>query len=667
MNVLYIHGMTIAEDHTYDISPNGEGVHSKACICGHRIEREACTTNGTYKYYSDMIHTSNCKVCGQTMRHGHTGVSHSSEGKCTDCGAQIEEHSKSSTISSYKKGANTHTPLYKCTYSGCTSTYTGTAVKHEGGTHPSGKCKVCNYTYESHGQSTTISSYTTTETQHTPVYKCTESDCTSTYTGTAANHEGGTHEDGKCTVCEQVYQTHTMSTTPTSYETTETQHIPVYTCTYVDTDGTKCVTTEKGPAENHTGGTHEDGKCTVCEQVYQTHTISTTPTSYETTETQHIPVYTCTYVDANGTKCIETEKGPAEDHTGGTHEDGKCTVCEEVYQTHTMSTTPTSYETTETQHTPVYTCTYVDANGTKCATTTKGTAENHEVEQWTDNTNGTHSGNCKDCTYKLTEEHNYNNGKCTDCNATEPTQECTHAYISKNNDTQHWEECSKCKQVKAGSKENHTYGEYVDNKNGTHTATCTKCGYKLTENHTYKNENCEDCKAVKPNENCEHKYEQKNNSIQHWEECSKCNQVKTGSAENHTYGKYEDNKDGTHSSTCTKCNYKLTEKHTYKDEKCEECEVAKPGEKCEHTYGEYVDNKDGTHTTICKKCGEKLTEKHSYKDAKCENCGSKKDATIVDKEIPKAGSKSIPVILIGMLLSGICIVSVYKVKKYKNI
>lgn len=66
----------------------------------------------------------------------------------------------------------------------------------------------------------------------------------------------------------------------------------------------------------------------------------------------------------------------------------------------------------------------------------------------------------------------------------------------------------------------HNY-EYTENGDGTHTAECSRCHNKFTEN-------------------CE-------------------------------YGAYTDNNDGTHSADCFKCGYHLTESHHYEDSVCAEC------------------------------------------------------------------------------------------------
>jgi len=736
--------------------------HGKCPNCSTTFEYVQIGSTGKHQIYCPkagcgyMINSAAC-----------SGGTHANEGKCQYCYYKYQTHSQTTTISTYTKTTTTHEPAYKCSYSGCTTTFRGTPKNHGGGTHQNGgKCTVCEYVYQTHGQSTTlvdngrggyivtsvghnavykckasgcsytytgasenhsgathdnegickkcnekyqthsktstVSSYTKTDTKHTPEYKCSYSGCTSTFPGTAANHSGATHANGgKCTTCQQGYQKHSKSTTISNYIKKETQHTPVYACSYGG-----CTSTYNGTAENHEGATHENGgKCTTCEQVYQVHSQSTTVSSYTKTETQHIPVYECSY-----SGCTSTYDGTAENHGGATHENGgKCTTCEQVYQTHGKSTTISKYETTEATHTPIYKCSY-----SECTSTYDGTAENHEVAKWTDNTNGTHSGECIKCKYGLTKEHNYESGKCKDCGVTEPAQKCNHSYTKKNDEKNHWEECSKCKEIKSGSLENHKYSKYTNNGNGTHSATCTVCNYKLTKEHNYKNGECIDCNATEPTQNCEHSYTKKNDAKNHWEECSKCKEIKSGTLGKHIFSKYIDNKNGTHTATCTVCGYKLTEKHE-SSESCEDCKGKQEDNKCDHTYimqndksnhwaecskckeikagstenhiyGKYIDNKDGTHTATCEKCGYQLTEKHNT-DEGCNDCAgigttpdggkdndnnnnnnnnTSNDNTTIDKDIPKAGVKSIIlVVIVG--IGCILVVTKFKINKYKDI
>lgn len=238
----------------------------------------------------------------------HTGGTHANGGKCTTCNQVYQTHSQSSTISSYTKTSTQHTPNYACSYSGCTATYAGTAENHSGATHNNGgKCTVCEEVYETHSQSTAIVSYTQTSTQHTPIYACTLNGCDGTYTGTTELHSGGGENDGMCAICGMQYQTHSPSANIVTYKQTETQHTPIYECNV-----TNCTQLYLGTAENHSGATHENGgKCTVCGYVYQSHSQSTTVVSYTQQETGHIPVYSCTQ-----SGCMSTYTGALQLHDG---------------------------------------------------------------------------------------------------------------------------------------------------------------------------------------------------------------------------------------------------------------------------------------------------------------------------------------------------------------
>jgi len=139
-----------------------------------------------------------------------------------------------------------------------------------------------------------------------------------------------------------------------------------------------------------------------------------------------------------------------------------------------------------------------------------------------DNKDGTHSKVCEECGEKFdTDEHTYEDGVCTVCNAEEPEKECKHDTGT----------------VSA-----------IDNKDGTHSRVCEVCGEIInTERHSYKDGNCEICNAKQEEEDCEH-----------------------------TYDDYVDNKDGKHSAECTKCGEKYTEEHTYENGICTKCKATQP-------------------------------------------------------------------------------------------
>ncbi|MGN1301359.1 MAG: hypothetical protein ACI4U9_02370 [Clostridia bacterium] len=408
---------------------------------------------------------------------------------------------------------------------------------------------------------------------------------------------------------------------------------------------------------NITSGWHDyvNGKCTRCGAKSSSGGGSGGGSGSDgTTECEH------TYVTKNDetnhweecSKCNEEKTDSKEAHKGATHANGgKCTVCNYQYQKHEPSETLIEYTTTENAHTPVYKCSFEG-----CTENCNGTEENHEFGQYTDNEDGTHSATCSICEYKLTAEHNYENGKCSECNAEKPSEEepCIHNYTIKKDKTNHWEECTKCGEEKAGSKEAHTYGTYTDNEDGTHSATCSICNYKLTAEHNYENGKCSECNAEKPNEDetCVHNYTIKKDKMKHWEECTKCGEVKTGTLGAHTFTNYVDNGDGTHSATCTKCGYKLTEEHKA-GEKCPDCgnSEQKPEEDNNN------DNQNGNNNQ---------NNSNNQNNNNQNNNGDKTDNTVVDKDIPYAGIKSIGFIAI-FALGAVGVISAVKMKRYKGV
>jgi len=199
------------------------------------------------------------------------------------------------------------------------------------------------------------------------------------------------------------------------------------------------------------GGTHaNEGKCQYCYYKYQTHSQTTTISTYTKTTTTHEPAYKCSY-----SGCTTTFRGTPKNHGGGTHQNGgKCTVCGKVYELHQKSTTVDSYTKTATGHTPKYKCTVEG-----CTATYEGTEQPHEYsETCTNNEDGTHTTTCTVCEQGKREVHTYENDKCTKCDAEKPKEDtqCTHSYEKKNSNIQHWEVCTKCKEVKTESLEEHT-------------------------------------------------------------------------------------------------------------------------------------------------------------------------------------------------------------------
>ena len=92
----------------------------------------------------------------------------------------------------------------------------------------------------------------------------------------------------------------------------------------------------------------------------------------------------------------------------------------------------------------------------------------------------------------------------------------------------------------------------------------------------------------------------------------------------HTWGKYTDDENGGHYRTCSECGALKTEKH--------DCDVA--------------DNGDGTHTVSCTKCDYADRAEHRYEDDTCAVCGCPNPTTVyvasTGSDTNGNGSKSKP-------------------------
>ena len=479
----------------------------------------------------------------------------------------------------------------------------GATCSHIGGTHANnGTCTTCGYQYETHGKGSTVKYKDANTTTHTPYYECVNAGCTETYDEAAEAHTvatwtdngNGTHS-GTCTKCNE-------------YVTNDHDY---------GADG-KCKQCGSVKACEHNWVMDKDAtnhweKCTNCGETknQEPHTIATWNDNGDGTHSG-----TCT-------KCGYTSTG---DHTYGG--DGKCTECGSVKAC---------------EHNWI---TDKDATGhwEKCTICNEiRNQEGHTITTWIDNGNGTHSGTCTKCGYTSTSDHTYGgDGKCTECGS---VKTCNHNWVMDKDSTDHWEKCTECGETR--NKEAHTITTWTDNGNGTHNGTCTKCGYTLTKNHEYEGNNCKDCGATKPQEECTHNWVQKNDSTNHWEECTKCGEVKNKGT--HTMAAARDNGNGTHTKTCTKCNYKVTSNHSYNSSnKCKDCGVTKPATNCDHdwlnknddtnhwkectkcgeikdkekhTVTNWKDNGDGTHSGTCDKCNRPLKGNHNKGiDGKCTDC-----------------------------------------------
>ena len=302
-----------------------------------------------------------------------------------------------------------------------------------------------------------------------------------------------------------------------------------------------------------------------------------------------------------------------------------------------------------------------DENGKCKCGATKQTEEicEHEYVTKYDATN--HWEECSKCGFIKVDsiaEHAYDeNGKCK-CGAIKQAEEtCEHEYVTKYDETNHWEECSKCKGIKTNSKEEHKGIKWIDEGNETHSGTCSICKFKLKEEHSYANGKCTKCGAKESSENetCEHNYVEKHDETYHWEECLKCNALKKETLQTHKYQEYTDNKNGTHTTTCTICGYKLTEEHLEECEKCnKQANTGNNGNKEDDNTGNNDDNK-----------GNNNIDKNDSKDEDNTN-NDKKDNTAIDKNLPYTGTSKI-ITLVIIILSALITLTVFKLKKYKGI
>ena len=520
------------EDHK-EASHDNEG---KCTVCEYQYEKhEKSETVKEYKT-TETGHTpvytctfTDCEGTHDGEEEAHTGASHDTEGKCTveGCEYQYEKHEPTTEAEEYEKTEDGHKAIYKCTFEGCTGTHEGTLEAHTGASHDTdGKCTVCEYKCQIHGKSSEVKQYTKTETTHTPEYECLFEGCTSTYVGEAENHLGASHDnEGKCTVCEYQCQIHGKSETIKEYKKNADTHTPVYKCTYQE-----CGAIYEGNPEQHTVTNWEDagngvhtGKCSICEYVITgEHNFGDDGIcddcdaikpkeecvhEYEITNNSTDHWYICSKCEAIKEGSLEEHKyANYTDNEDGTHS-ATCEVCEyELTERHNYGEDGTcdNCDAIDPDYKPECEHTYTQKNDetqhweicTICSEEKEGSRANHTFANYVDNKDGTHSATCEVCKYKMTEKHSYEeDGKCDDCDEINPDNktECEHTYTQKNDETQHWEICTICNEEKEESRANHTFANYVDNEDGSHSATCEVCKYKMTEKHTYEDGKCSDC------------------------------------------------------------------------------------------------------------------------------------------------------------------------------
>ncbi len=153
----------------------------------------------------------------------------------------------------------------------------------------------------------------------------------------------------------------------------------------------------------------------------------------------------------------------------------------------------------------------------------------------------------------------------------------------------------------------HTY-VYVDNEDKkTHTRTCPNTGISVTEEHTFADGACSLCQASEHKANTE---VWETNSTYHWHPC-----VVEGCDEQSDYWWHGRDIEVLTPATCQSGGRQRVT--------CPTCERSfeEPTDKIAHDYSVYVDNKDGTHSLTCSMCGEvSATEKHTTVKGTCSVC-----------------------------------------------
>ena len=636
----------------------------KCTRCGKVTGKPALGHQYTYTSFGAGLHRLTCSRCGASMSGTTEGCTYNDNGSCTKCGYTKAGSSGASCEHTYKwipDGFDMHRHI--C--SKCGSTEPGS---YETCTYVNGICTKCGVSYicEHSYQWASDGTY-----RHSKV--C--SKCRSSLAG--SSEECSYDTNGKCTKCG--------AELPGNQDTTNCDHIWEYTrfgsttahMVYCEKCGckphweehkyndfgvcTKCGFIQKDLKDapnygddncNHDSTTTEScGSspyhvilCNKCWTIwYQAHSFDNNGTCSKCGYTREIgdseeKPENCNHemtninVGTTGHMLYCKICGGNRSYEGHKYNDsGECTVCGALKGNSdgTPSGNPGGSDESGCEHTYV----------------TKYDKTNHWKE-------------CSKCGFVKADsivEHAYNeNGKC-ECGATKQVEEtCEHTYVTQKDETYHWEECSKCKEIKTNSKEEHKGIKWTDEGNGTHSGTCSVCNFKLKEEHSYTNGKCTECgvEESSKNETCEHKYAEKHDETYHWEECSKCNDLKKGTLQTHKYKEYTDNKNGTHTTTCTICGYKLTEEHLTECEKCNK--QANTGNKENDNTDNNDNNKENNNI-----------DKNGSKDEDNTN-NDKKDNTAIDKNLPYTGTSKI-ITLIIIMLSASIIVTVFKLKKYKGI
>ena len=235
-------------------------------------------------------------------------------------------------------------------------------------------------------------------------------------------------------------------------------------------------------------------------------------------------------------------------------------------------------------------------------------SEPHSWGNWTSDGDTNHKKTCSVCNGTRTATHNWNDGVVINWP--------THLAPGEIHYT-----CTDCGYIKIDTQpalEEHEWGKWSYNNDGTHTRSCI-CNETETKDCSW------DAGVV-------------TKQPTHYEEgvktytCSVCSGTKTESVAKtteHEWSDWSDNKDGTHTRSC-RCNANETKDCTYdagvvttpsthyeegvKTFTCTVCDHTKTepvAKTTEHEWSDWSDNKDGTHTRSCR-CNANETKDCTY-------------------------------------------------------
>ena len=669
-------------EHTYKWIPDGFDMHRHICSkCGSTEpgSYETCTyVNGictkcgvsyicehSYQWASDGTyrHSKVCSKCRSSLAGSSEECSYDTNGKCTKCGAELpgnQDTTNCDHIWEYTRFGSTTAHMVYCEKCGCKPHW------EEHKYNDFGVCTKCGFIQKdlkdapNYGDDNCNHDSTTTESCGSSPYHVIL--CNKCWTIWYQAHSFD--NNGTCSKCGYTRKIGDSEEKPENcnHEMTNIN---------VGTTGHMLYCKICGGNRSYEGHKYNDsGECTVCGALKGNSdgTPSGNPGGSDESGCEH--TYVTKYDKTNHwkecSKCGFVKADSIVEHAY--NENGKCEcgatkqveeTCEHTYVTQKDET----YHWEECSK-----CKEIKTNSKEEHSYTNGKCKcgaTKQVEETCEHTYVTKKdaayhweecSKCKEIKTNSKEKHSYTNGKCSKCGIEDPNkaETCEHTYVTKSDATYHWEECSKCKEIKTNSKEKHKGIKWTDEGNGTHSGTCSVCNFKLKEEHSYTNGKCTECgvEESSKNETCEHKYAEKHDETYHWEECSKCNDLKKGTLQTHKYKEYTDNKNGTHTTTCTICGYKLTEEHLTECEKCNK--QANTGNKENDNTDNNDNNKENNNI-----------DKNGSKDEDNTN-NDKKDNTAIDKNLPYTGTSKI-ITLIIIMLSASIIVTVFKLKKYKGI